>query len=340
MTWSYFTAYLDGSRPITKAERDELYSNLSVLFPASGCYSHGYSLNSTDQAAILASNLLTDRASLDGPNSLHLHGRFGAIVAAAASAFTNYSAAVSAALTNAGITATERDAITAANMDDHRLWNYYRGLLNGLSLVNRLPVITSPLYAVAYLLTNWFSYQITATDSPTSFSATGLPSFLSINTSTGVISGQPSFTGYRDVTITATNACGTATATLRIEASFDEDPPPCDCDFTGIDTRASCATEDGGLCLDDTWDVTGQFSCYTAVQFSVHEPTTDCGWQFVVYANGVALLVTPCITDGDPYESGIFYVSTGTTSIRIIGYAGCGNGCGSVADIALYCVTP
>src|SRR3989442_829877 len=36
-----------------------------------------------------------------------------------------------------------------------------------------------------------FSYTITATNSPTSYNATGLPAGLSVNTSTGVISGTP-----------------------------------------------------------------------------------------------------------------------------------------------------
>jgi uncharacterized protein YhjY with autotransporter beta-barrel domain len=75
------------------------------------------------------------------------------------------------------------------------------------------PVITSA--ATAQGATGVaFSYQITATNSPTSFNATGLPAGLSINTSTGVISGAPAATGTTNITISATNAIGTGSQTL------------------------------------------------------------------------------------------------------------------------------
>src|SRR5207249_3324100 len=61
-----------------------------------------------------------------------------------------------------------------------------------------------------------FSYTITATNNPTSYNATGLPPGLLVNTSTGVISGTPTTTGIYSVTISATNAGGTGTATLLI----------------------------------------------------------------------------------------------------------------------------
>jgi hypothetical protein len=54
-----------------------------------------------------------------------------------------------------------------------------------------------------------FSYQIAATNAPTSYGATGLPGGLSVCTTTGLISGTPSATGTSTVTLSATNSAGT-----------------------------------------------------------------------------------------------------------------------------------
>jgi hypothetical protein len=61
-----------------------------------------------------------------------------------------------------------------------------------------------------------FTYNITASNTPTSYSATGLPAGLSINDTTGVISGIAAASGTTGVTINATNATGTGSATLSV----------------------------------------------------------------------------------------------------------------------------
>jgi hypothetical protein len=61
-----------------------------------------------------------------------------------------------------------------------------------------------------------FTYQITATGSPTQYNATGLPSGLTVNTSTGLISGVPTAAGTSSVTLSATNADGTGTMDLTL----------------------------------------------------------------------------------------------------------------------------
>lgn len=85
------------------------------------------------------------------------------------------------------------------------------------------PTITSAATATG-TTTVAFSYQITGSNSPTSYSATGLPAGLSINTTTGLISGTPTAAGTSSVTIGATNASGTGTSTLTITVGLV--PPP------------------------------------------------------------------------------------------------------------------
>jgi len=64
-----------------------------------------------------------------------------------------------------------------------------------------------------------FSYQISASNNPTSFDATPLPAGISVNTSKGVINGTPTVSGDTSVTINATNAGGTGSATLTISVA-------------------------------------------------------------------------------------------------------------------------
>jgi len=67
-----------------------------------------------------------------------------------------------------------------------------------------------------------FSYAIKASNSPTSFGASGLPAGLIVNAVTGLITGTPTVSGNFDVTISAVNASGTGTAVLKLKVN----PPP------------------------------------------------------------------------------------------------------------------
>jgi PKD repeat protein len=60
-----------------------------------------------------------------------------------------------------------------------------------------------------------FSYQVNATNAPSSFRATNLPDGLSV-TAHGLISGQPTATGTFAILLSASNAAGRGTATLTL----------------------------------------------------------------------------------------------------------------------------
>ncbi len=106
--------------------------------------------------------------------------------------------------------------ITAGN---HKIWLlYYRSntLINGsdAAWVDQLTMplltsITSSLTASGTALSA-FSYQVTATNFPQKYAATGLPPGLSINASTGLISGTPTAAGTYPVMVTVSNPGGAA----------------------------------------------------------------------------------------------------------------------------------
>lgn len=77
------------------------------------------------------------------------------------------------------------------------------------------PVITSSNTANGTVGVPFF-YQISATNSPSSFGASSLPSPLSVNTLTGLITGTPTTPGTTAATISATNSSGTGFGSLTI----------------------------------------------------------------------------------------------------------------------------
>jgi large repetitive protein len=67
-----------------------------------------------------------------------------------------------------------------------------------------------------------FSYQITANQTITTWGATNLPGGLTVNASTGLISGTPTTVETKSVVLSGTNANGTGTRTV----TFTINPPP------------------------------------------------------------------------------------------------------------------
>lgn len=88
-------------------------------------------------------------------------------------------------------------------------------VLKGIS-ASGSPVITSSLTASS-VYGSAYSYNIVATNTPTSYNATSLPAGLSINTGTGAITGTPTVgVGTYNIGISATNGSGTDNKTLAL----------------------------------------------------------------------------------------------------------------------------
>lgn len=92
----------------------------------------------------------------------------------------------------------------------------YSLIITGGSSVSATPPVITSASSATGSVNSSFTYQITATNSPMSYAASGLPAGLSVNTSTGLISGTPVASGVSNVTISAINAAGQTSAALAI----------------------------------------------------------------------------------------------------------------------------
>jgi PKD repeat protein len=147
----------------------------------------GQSFNYT----IAADNTPTSYGASGLPSGLTVNAANGVISGTPAGASTN---TVTLSASNAGGTGTKTLTLT---------------------VLPAAPIITSATAATA-VIGQPFNYQITASGSPTSFTALNLPVGLSVNTSSGLISGTPTQLRTNAVALSASNAGGTGNASVTI----------------------------------------------------------------------------------------------------------------------------
>ena len=141
---------------------------------------------------ITATKNPTAYSAVNLPAGLSVNSQTGVISGTATSIDGISNATISAS--NAGGTGVKTLAITVAPM---------------------LPVISSSASATGRQGIS-FSYKITGTNYPRTYGATGLPSGLTLNATSGVISGVPTAAGNATVTISASNGAGASNSTLRL----------------------------------------------------------------------------------------------------------------------------
>jgi hypothetical protein len=95
---------------------------------------------------------------------------------------------------------------------------HFANLSTGFGQSAGAPVMTGPTTAIAQYGQS-FAYWISGTNSPSSYTATGLPPGVTFSGGPGVITGTPSQVGTFNATVTATNSYGTATQPLTITVS-------------------------------------------------------------------------------------------------------------------------
>lgn len=222
---------------------------------------------------------------------------------------------------------------------------------NGVSA----PVITSTLTASGNQGTP-FTYTIVATNTPTSYNATGLPSGLSINTTTGVISGTPTVTGSFNITITATNGIGSDNQTLVLtlgtgpclSANF-EGGNPAGWTINGTVLGGQFCEGTQGLVFNNSGDnvITTAIANPQTLTFykqrssgtdawsmNVQVSTSSSGpWTNVVTISSISASCQLETVDLSAYVSGTYF-------IRFIDTRPSGTQQRTIDDIRVYCGTP
>ena len=182
------------------------YNMLRQSFTASGVAALVITTQPTSQSAVTGTTA-TLSASASGTTALSYQWR------KAGANITGNASATTATLSLSNVQAADAASydVVVTNASGSIISNPVTLTVTGAS-----PIITnSPLTSAGTVATP-FSFTITASGTPTSYTASPLPAGLSIVAATGAITGAPTTVGTTAVLLGATNATGTGNATLTI----------------------------------------------------------------------------------------------------------------------------
>ncbi|MCX6854571.1 MAG: putative Ig domain-containing protein [Verrucomicrobia bacterium] len=136
-----------------------------------------------------------------------------------------------------------------------------------------LPVVTPPNFANTAVSAS-FSHTLSASFYPRSFTVSGLPTGLTLDTTKRIIQGKPTTSGTYTVRISATNAKGTGatiSATLRVQALTTNAVGT----FLGILARENIVTGGLGGRIDLTTATTGSFTAKVLIGSTTYSTTSS-----------------------------------------------------------------
>jgi hypothetical protein len=163
-----------------------------------------------------------------------------------------------------------------------------------LSVFGQPPLITSALTASGKQGSS-FSYTITGILNPTSFSASGLPNGLNVNTTNGVISGTPLVSGAFIVTLGTMNLCASASTNLTLNISSS----------VPVITSATTAT--------------GQEE--SAFNYTIRATQTPTSFGAANLPQGLTVNPASGVISGSPLYAGIYTATISATNVWGVGTA-------------------